>query len=128
MREFKLLNGVNNGDAGEKETIIVLESENHGAIIPSHFVFFFEARDKKVYVRTEFMEYPSDMTLKELEETKMKGFIRCHRSYLVNTEYVTLYDKNNNELIMKDGLRVPVSRACKERVVDFLGEKGKGTI
>lgn len=120
MREFKLITGGKSEDNGEKEIVFVLESEHYGAIIPSHFVFFFEAKEQRVYVHTEYMEYSSDMTLKELEGVALKGFVRCHRSFMVNMEYVESFDENSKKLIMKEGSQVPVSKTYEDRVAVFL--------
>lgn len=120
MREFKLLTGGKRENNGEKRIVFVLESEHCGAIIPSHFVFFFEAKKQRVFVHTEYMEYPSDMTLKELEGVALKRFVRCHRSFMVNMEYVKRYDENSKKLIMKEGTQIPVSKTYEGRVSELL--------
>jgi len=52
--------------------------------------------------------------LKMFEEILSENiFIRCHRSFIVNKEHVQKYNKRGN-LILKNGLNVPVSKERKE--------------
>lgn len=52
-------------------------------------------------------------------------FFRCHKSHLINLNYLLRYDKREDEvLILQDGSKVPVSR----RKVDVLLEKMKNSL
>ncbi len=49
------------------------------------------------------------------------GFIRCHHSYLVNSNCIKKFDKTNGgELILKNGLTIPVSNRKKEEIISIL--------
>jgi len=39
-----------------------------------------------------------------------KKFLRTHRSYIVNIEYIRLYDTHSSMLVMADGKRIPLAR------------------
>lgn len=59
-------------------------------------------------------------TLKEYDELLSEhGFIRVHKSHLVNKAYVQKYDREGN-LWMSDGSHVPVSRRNREKIRDLL--------
>lgn len=59
-------------------------------------------------------------TLKEYEEILCEhGFIRIHKSHMVNCSHVVSY-KNEGELIMKDNSVVEISRRRKEEVLNAL--------
>ncbi len=59
-------------------------------------------------------------TLKEYEEILCEhGFIRIHKSHMVNCSHVVSY-KNEGELIMKDNSVVEISRRRKEEVLNVL--------
>jgi len=48
-------------------------------------------------------------------------FLRCHQSYLINTEHVKKYDKRaGGVLVMTDGSQIPVAIARKEHVLEVL--------
>lgn len=62
-------------------------------------------------------------TLKENEELLSDyGFIRPHKSHLVNIRFVKSYIKNDGGyILLQDGTSVPVSRRKKEKVLQELG-------
>jgi two-component system LytT family response regulator len=62
-------------------------------------------------------------TLKEYEELLMgHGFIRVHKSHLINKKHVVNYT-NDGQLVLADQSKVEVSRRRKEEVMEAL--KGK---
>lgn len=64
-------------------------------------------------------------TLKEFEEILTDyGFMRVHKSYLVNMHYVVRLDKEGL-LWLKDGSHVAVSRRRKKEVLEILSEKDR---
>ena len=53
-------------------------------------------------------------TLGELEEELGEGFVRCHRSYLVNLRFISQISKS--EVVLDDGKVLPVSRRAAQAV------------
>jgi two-component system LytT family response regulator len=62
-------------------------------------------------------------TLKENEELlKTHGFIRPHKSHLVNIAYIEGFNKKDGgHIILKDGNKIPVSRRKREMILETLG-------
>lgn len=59
-------------------------------------------------------------TLKEYDELLSDyGFLRVHKSHLVNKTYIQRYDREGN-LWMSDGSHVPVSRRNKDKIKELL--------
>jgi two-component system, LytTR family, response regulator len=59
-------------------------------------------------------------TIKEYEDILYDhGFVRVHKSHLINTRFVSLLDKDGT-LLLKDGSQVVVSRRKKEEVLKLL--------
>ncbi len=60
--------------------------------------------------------------LKEYEEAlAYRWFVRCHRSHIINMDYVDRFDKNDGgAIIMRDGTKVPLSRSFRERFFEAL--------
>lgn len=75
------------------------------------------------YSRFHFREgkpFLVSKTLKEYDELLTDhGFIRVHKSHLVNTSCVQRYDREGY-LWMSDGSHVPVSRRNREKIRDIL--------
>ncbi len=54
--------------------------------------------------------------LKDFMYLESKGFFRTHRSYLVNSKKVERFSSAyGNEVILENGVKVPVSRSAKEK-------------
>ena len=50
-----------------------------------------------------------------------RGFLRVHKSYLVNTAYVTALKKDDsNYLVMSNGIKVPISIKTRDKVLSSL--------
>jgi two-component system LytT family response regulator len=66
--------------------------------------------------------FVSAKTLKEYEDILTEhGFIRVHKSHLVNRQFIESYDKQGF-LLLNDNSKVEVSRRRREFVMDSLGQ------
>lgn len=81
--------------------------------IPYSQIYYFEARDKKLYVRTKNEEYAFYGTIDMLEQQLPSGFRRCHRSYIVSVSKIRKIVFSENIIELNDKLAVPVSRSYK---------------
>ncbi|PKR82309.1 DNA-binding response regulator [Brumimicrobium salinarum] len=61
-------------------------------------------------------------TLKDYEDTLgLPDFIRCHRSHIINLNYLDRYERGDGgTIIMKNGTEIPLSRLSRERFLDVL--------
>ena len=82
--------------------------------VPYSGILYFTSRDRMVYYCTASGECgPLRRSLDQIEEMLDPGcFLRCHKSYLVRRELCIALDKTARELVLADGRRIPVSRAC----------------
>ncbi len=88
-------------------------------------ILYFEGCGHSVHVITENETYCVTMALSKLMELVKNGryrFVMPHRSYFVNMINVRCLAKN--ELIMKDGRSVPVSRSYKANVKAYFDSSG----
>lgn len=90
-------------------------------------IIYAESAGRKIhlYYGKEKVEYYEKMD--HLEKAVGEGFIRCHKSYLVNMKYVR--SVGPKELLLLDGRDIPVSRTklseTKEKVFEYLGRQLK---
>ena len=93
-------------------------------VVPIQRIDYIEAQDDYVYVFARGHKHVKQQTLGELEALlDASRFIRVHRSYIVNVESlarVEPYAKDSRVALLKDGTRVPVSRAGYERLKGML--------
>lgn len=61
-------------------------------------------------------------TLKDHEEAlTYPYFMRCHRSHMINLNFVDRFDKNDGgKIVMKDDAEVPLSRKFREKFFELL--------
>jgi two-component system LytT family response regulator len=62
-------------------------------------------------------------TMKEYEDLlSQQGFYRVHQSHLINTAYIKEFVKTDDELIMADQTRIPVSTRRRAEVMKMLDD------
>ncbi len=81
--------------------------------VPFRDILYFEARDKKIYIRTAYEEFSCYTTIEKLEETLPDLFGKCHRSFMINTERIKKIAFSENIIYMDDDSVVPLSRGCR---------------
>ena len=61
-------------------------------------------------------------TMKEYEEAlSYPYFMRCHRSHMINLNFVDRFDKNDGgKIVMKDSAEVPLSRTFRDKFFELL--------
>jgi two-component system LytT family response regulator len=89
-------------------------------VLPVDSIDYVEAQDDYVAFRAGGKTYLKEQTLSELEQLlDVSRFVRVHRSYILNVERITrveLYAKDSRVAILRDGSRLPVSRAGYQRL------------
>ncbi len=93
-------------------------------VVPVQRIDYVEAQDDYVHVFSRGAKHVKQQTLSELEALlDPTRFVRVHRSYIVNLESlakVEPYAKDSRVAILRDGSRIPVSRAGYERLRELL--------
>ena len=92
----------------------LIETKGERILLPYSHIHYFEAREKKTFVRAGMTEYSLFKTLGMLEEELPAQFRRCHRSYIVNTSKLRRVNLSENYLDLGDGIEVPVSKTYKQ--------------
>jgi len=93
-------------------------------VLPVDKIDFVEAQDDYVCFKSEGKDYLKDQTMGALEaQLDPARFVRIHRSFLLNIERIArveLYAKDSRVAILRDGRRLPVSRAGYARLAKLL--------
>lgn len=90
--------------------------------IPFEQIYYLEAREKKVFVRTRQEEFGVGETMERLAEQLPENFVRCHRSFVVNEEHIKQIRLSESLLYLGKELFVPISRTYKERFKGHVNE------
>ena len=109
--------------SGPLERVLIRDgSQVH--VIPVAKIDYVEAQDDYVCFKAEGKQYLKDQTMGALEsQLDLARFVRIHRSYLLNIERIArveLYAKDSRVAILRDGTRLPVSRAGYARLAKLL--------
>ena len=101
-----------------KETISIF-SDRKKTIIKIDSLAYIESRGNfTVAVLLDGSHYKNTIRISEWEQ-KLIGFIRIHRSFLVNPEYATL---KGNEVVVNNEIALPVSRSYKDKVNNYFND------
>ena len=93
-------------------------------VIASSRIDYVEADDDAVHIATAGKKLRKQQPIGELAaELDPERFVRIHRSYLLNIERlerVELYAKDSRVALLRDGTKLPVSRAGSARLKELL--------
>jgi two-component system, LytTR family, response regulator len=108
---------------GPLERVLIRDgSQVH--VLPVGRIDYVEAQDDYVCFKADGRQYLKDQTMAALEgQLDPARFVRIHRSYLLNIERigkVELYAKDSRVAVLRDGTRLPVSRAGYARLAKLL--------
>lgn len=93
----------------------LLETRDERQRLPYGNILYFEARAKKIYACMEDREYGFYDTIDRLEQSLPPLFVRCHRSYLVNSGWIAGVKLSSGCLRLKNDIELPLSRSYKNR-------------
>ena len=93
-------------------------------VLPIDKIDYVEAQDDYVAFHSEGKSFLKDQTLAAVEALlDPLRFVRIHRSYLLNIDRIArveLYAKDSRVAILRDGAKLPVSRAGYARLAKLL--------
>ena len=108
---------------GPAERVLIRDGANVH-VLPVDAIDYVEAQDDYVAFKSAGKQYLKDQTLAAVEATlDPSRFVRIHRSYLLNIDRIAkveLYAKDSRIAILRDGTRLPVSRAGYARLSELL--------
>lgn len=88
--------------------VLKLRSDGELVTIPLPEIRYMESRQHTVVIHTERRDYTAYVSLSELEEQLAeRGFLRIHKSYLVNMAHLTRYQ--SQQAVLSDGTELRVS-------------------
>ncbi|PYR76278.1 MAG: DNA-binding response regulator [Acidobacteria bacterium] len=93
-------------------------------VLPVDKIDYVEAQDDYVAFKSEGKQYLKDQALGAVEAAlDASRFVRIHRSYILNIDRIArveLYAKDSRVAILRDGTKLPVSRAGYARLSELL--------
>lgn len=100
---------------GKTPSCITFYSDRKSVTLLTEQILYVESNDAETWVHTlDGERYRNKTTITQWEQILEDGFLRTHRSFLVNLNYVTKVD---SDAVMLRDITIPVSRKYKEVVV-----------
>lgn len=104
---------------------VVVKTAGKIKIIPTDDIHYLEAADDYVRIHTKEGGFLKNRTMSHFEKSLDANlFVRTHRSYIVNVHQITRidpYEKESYVAILKNGVKVSVSKTGYARLKDVLG-------
>ena len=93
---------------------LIIKWQNEVNVIPIKDIVYVEREGRKCHVHTKDEEYSTYVTFQDIaEQLGDFFFLRTHYSYLVKLSEI--YSFQRNEVFMKNGVKVPVSRSYEKK-------------
>ena len=104
--------------------LIIATADGNYFLLPDE-IMYCEGNDNYTHFHlTKSRKLISAKTLKEYEEMLAEqGFLRIHKSYLVNLKFAVRFSRSNSTLVLQDYTTLEVSRRKKEAVINALFNK-----
>lgn len=108
-------------DKDNTEEVFTVDNRDEKIRIPYNRIYYFEAREKKIYLCLEDKEYSFYDTMGNLEKELPEYFVRCHRSFIINNKKLVKVYLSQNELELENEVFVPFSRSYRNVVKEMRG-------
>lgn len=102
-----------------EDRYVVFTSNRKKVSLKTESITFIESNDCEVFVHTDSgKSYPTRMKISQWEAALGDGFLRVHRSFLVNIRHISSFDSKE---INVGSSRLEISRKYKAAVTERLG-------
>lgn len=96
------------------EEIFSFQSGRETVRVNQRRILYLESDKRQLHLVTQEAEYRFYSTLEEVQKELGEQFLRCHRSFLVNMEWIERY--TSDSLKLRGGVVIPVSRSYAKEV------------
>ena len=107
---------------GIGKTMTVMKGEKRLTLQQDEIMFFeTSVNEHKLYVHTANKSIEFFGKIKDIEAQAGDGFVRCHRSYLLNKKNIEEVDYAKKVIKMKNGAECPIAVRMLKRVKEQMG-------
>lgn len=109
-----------------KNQYILIKNKSNTYKIYSNEITYIEVQKKDMLIHTINKDFNARYSLEKIEkDLNVEEFVRCHKSFIINLNYVE--NIKSNVAILDSGEEVPISRYrhkdVKEKFLKFLGDR-----
>lgn len=96
----------------EGRTFLTINSNYSKVVMDVNEIYYIESvkgMQRKLNIHKKNGILNVSTTLKELASQETAVLFNCHKSYIININYIILYDKKRRQVTMANGITIPVS-------------------
>lgn len=109
-------------------TALFLQSGATAYRIPHRQLLYVQANNKKLTLFTKRQVITVYESLANLERQLGEAFIKCHRSFLVNTVEIDSVDFSGMQISLRDGTIIPLSRSSRDLLRNLMVPRDQRTV
>jgi len=109
-------------DEGE---VFTVKSGSEYRKVPMRNIIYFQSLEKKIVLATDKQEIEFYSSLSAISSQVPEYFVRCYKSYIVNTKYIAAVDVSSMEISLDTGFRLPLSRQYKADFKRFIAGRAE---
>lgn len=95
-------------------------------VIPHRSILYFQSDLKYVIIHLKNKNPERIYTkLSDIERSLDNNFLRIHKSFILNTDYVSRIDKSNKTIHLKNGEELPISDVHYKAVIAYFSERDR---
>lgn len=96
---------------------IIVPKNGRNYYVDTNDILYIEAKRAYVVLYTNESTYTFSKSLKHFEQLFQltRNFLRIHRSFIVNLDYLEQFGKYNSQIRLKNGRLIPISKSYKEQ-------------
>ena len=94
----------------------ICQDKTRRLVVPYSSIYYFETRNKRIVMVTSGGEYEFYDTFSRMEAGLPEGFVRCHRSYIVNLAYLTGVDFAHFQMELDHRINIPIYKKYRNQV------------
>ena len=108
----------------KEEKFLKIKQRDFSYLIKQEEIIYIESKNRKLFIKTikddiDVSTYTLKQILIELEDE----FIRCHRGFIINTNYIEKINKTEDTIHLKETADIiPIGRAFKELIRSRIDE------
>ena len=99
-------------------TKLVVKFAREIHLVPIETIDYIESIRRKVFIHSDDGIYQMYSTMRDIIAKLPESFLRCHNSYLVNSERVVTV--RSTEIVLTSGAKIPISKRYAKEVRERL--------
>ena len=100
---------------------IAIPTQNGISFIELNDIMYAESSNNYsiIYLKGD-RQFTVSKTLKDLQDVlEETHFMRIHRQFIINLHQVRQFNKSESELVMQNGMNIPIARTMKEKLLEL---------